>query len=263
MNTKEIDSPPHKDSPEAFPPAPLLTPGVIAKDAGIPYNSLYLRKTAVKANGKRDPNMIKDSLFIIKRGDTFNIISENYSFKTEAYYSILRHEMEGKTVRPSSSAVLDAYVVPICLERAKLAGIPVCNWGISQGYTPVPAIIYGLNYFATASDFVIVRDSDEAKDAIKHITNIGKYPFCYQTLDNGATVHSCIGIFGKTARQCNAVSHLAEKVYSHFSIPLVTMVYVKTGDQYRLSSLAPVKYSQLCSEERTLLAAYLSHQEFL
>jgi hypothetical protein len=263
MNTKEIDSPPHKDSPEAFPPAPLLTPGVIAKDAGIPYNSLYLRKTAVKANGKRDPNMIKDSLFIIKRGDTFNIISENYSFKTEAYYSILRHEMEGKTVRPSSSAVLDAYVVPICLERAKLAGIPVCNWGISQGYTPVPAIIYGLNYFATASDFVIVRDSDEAKDAIKHITNIGKYPFCYQTLDNGATVHSCIGIFGKTARQCNAVSHLAEKVYSHFSIPLVTMVYIKTGDQYRLSSLAPVKYSQLCSEERTLLAAYLSHQEFL
>jgi len=263
MNTKEIDSPPHKESPEAFPPAPLLTSDAIVKESGIPFDGPYFRKTAVKANGKRDPNMIKDSLFIIRRGDMFHIISENYAFKTETYYSILRYEMEGKPVRPSSSAVLDAYVVPICLERAKLAGIPVCTWGISQGYTPLPAIIYGLNYFATASDFFIVRHNDEAKDAIKHITNIGKYPFCYQTLDNGATVHSCIGIFGKTARQCNAVSLLAEKVYSHFSIPLVTMVFVKTGEQYRLSSLAPVKYSQLLGEERTLLAAYLSHQEFL
>ena len=41
------------------------------------------------------------------------------------------------------------------------------------------------------------------------------------------------------------------------------MVFVKTGDQYLLSSLAPTKYSQLSADERTLLAAYLSHQEFL
>jgi hypothetical protein len=263
MNTREIESTPHQDSPAAFPPATLLTSDVIVKEAGIPPNSPNFRKTAVKANGKRDPNMIKDSLFIIRRGDTFHIISENYSYKTETYYSILRHEIEGKPVRPSSSAVLDAYVVPICLERAKLAGIPVCTWGISQGYLPLPAIIYGLNYFATASDFFVVRDNDEAKDVIKHITNIGKYPFCYQKLAQGATVHSCIGIFGKTARQCIPVSLLAEKVYDHFSIPLVTMVFVKTGEQYLLSSLAPAKYSQLSGDERTLLTAYLSHQEFL
>jgi hypothetical protein len=41
------------------------------------------------------------------------------------------------------------------------------------------------------------------------------------------------------------------------------MVFVNTGGQYLLSSLAPTRYSQLTSGERTLLAAYLSCQEFL
>jgi hypothetical protein len=213
--------------------------------------------------GKREQGILKDSLFFIRRGDTYHVISENYSYKTETYYSILCHELEGKPVRPASSAILDAYVVPLCLERAKRGGIPVCDWGISQGYVPLPAILYGLNYFATASDFFVVDDNAKAKEVIKHITNIGKYPFCYQKLDEGATIHSCIGIFGKTAAPCTRISQLAGKVYEQFSIPLVTMVFVKIGEQYRLSSLAPTKYSQLSGEERTLLSAYLSHQEFL
>ena len=61
------------------------------------------------------------------------MISEDYSYKTEPYYTILHHELDGKIVSPTSSAVLDAFVVPICLERPKSAGIPVCEWGISQG----------------------------------------------------------------------------------------------------------------------------------
>jgi hypothetical protein len=41
------------------------------------------------------------------------------------------------------------------------------------------------------------------------------------------------------------------------------MVFVKSGEEYMLSSLAPTRYSQLTADERTLLTAYLSHQEFL
>jgi len=40
-------------------------------------------------------------------------------------------------------------------------------------------------------------------------------------------------------------------------------VFIKSGEQYLLSSLAPTRYSQLSADERSLLAAYLSHQEFL
>jgi hypothetical protein len=221
------------------------------------------RKTPVKANTRREQNIIKDSHYCIRRKDACHIISENYSYKTETYYTILSYELEGKKVRPSSRAILDAYVVPICLERAKQGGIPVCEWGISQGYVPLPALLYGLNYFATTSDFFVVHDNEKAKEVIKHITNIGKYPFCYQKLGDGATIHSCVGIFGKTAISWSPAAGIAEKVYECFRIPLVTMVFVKTGEQMLLSSLAPTRYSQLTADERTLLAAYLSNQEFL
>ena len=84
--------------------------------------SLY-EKYRLKANGKRDQPIVKDTLYTLRRDDVYHIISENYSYKTETYYSILSLELEGKTVRPSSSAILDAYVVPICLNGQ--------NWGHS------------------------------------------------------------------------------------------------------------------------------------
>jgi hypothetical protein len=263
MDNRGPDIPPMINIPLLLPAGLVPQPAVMDKGPVTLDCALPFRKREIKSNGKREHGVLKDSLIFLMRDDMFHIISENYSYKTEAYYSILCHELEGKNVRPSSRVILDAYVVPLCLERAKRGGIPVCNWGISQVYVPLPAILYGLNYFATTSDFFVVEDNTKAKEVIKHITNIGKYPFCYQKLDEGATIHSCIGIFGKTATPCPRISHLAEKVYEHFSIPLVTMVFVKVDEEYMLSSLAPVKYSQLSGEERTLLSAYISHQEFL
>ncbi len=212
---------------------------------------------------RREPGISRDMLFTVWRDNAYHIVSENYFYKTEPYYSILRYEMEGRPVRPSSASVLDAYVVPICLERAHLAGIPVCEWGISQGYAPLPSIVYGLNYFATTSDYSIIDDNEKAKEIIKHITNKGKYPFCYQKLDDGAEIGSCRAIFGKTAASCHISSDLARRVYDIFAIPLVTVNFVKYSNRCLLSSLSPTKYSQLTGEERTLLSAYLSNQEFL
>jgi hypothetical protein len=216
-----------------------------------------------KTNGHREAGLLRDSLHILERDGIWHVISEDYSYKTDPYYTILDYELHGKNVRPTSSAVLDAYVVPMCLERAKLAGIPVAEWGISQGFVPLPAIIYGLNYFATSADFVLVRDGGKAKEVIAHVTNKGKYPFCYQKIPPDATVHSCVSIFGRTADSCAAVTGLAQRIYQLFSIPLVTMVFVKTGDEYHLSSLSPTKYTRISNDERALLTAYLAHQEFL
>jgi len=263
MNTKGIKSNPKKNIPAAFSADTVLNPDGVVKEPGIPATGLSFKKPVVKANGKRDQGIPRDSLFVLRRNDMYHIVSETYSYKTESYYTILHHELEGNPVSPSSRAVLDAYIVPICLERAKLAGIPVCKWGISQGYIPLPAILYGLNYFATTSDFFVVKDNNSAKEVIKHITNIGKYPFCFQKLDDDATIHPCIAVFGKTATTGTPVAQMAEMVYDLFCIPLVTMVMVKSQDQYLLSSLAPTKYSQLSVEERSLLAAYRLHQEFL
>ncbi|MFA4850135.1 MAG: RimK-like ATPgrasp N-terminal domain-containing protein [Methanoregula sp.] len=221
------------------------------------------QKTSARLGIKRDHGLIKDSLFTIQRGDRWHVISEDYSYKTDSYYTILRMETEGKRVEPSTAALIDAFVVPICLERAKIAGIPVCEWEISQAYVPLPSIIYGLNYFASASEFFVVYDNDTAKEVIKHLTNRGKYPFCYQKLEENAEIFRCIAIFGKTSASPEAIKNIAERIYKLFSIPLVKMAFVKTGKDYALSSLSPARYSHLSDDERSLLEAYISRQEFL
>jgi hypothetical protein len=244
-----------------IPDTHLPVPGVISPPA--PGAFLSPKKSTPRATARREPGMTKDTMFVIKRGETYHVISEDYSYKTEPYYTILQHEIDGKTVRPSSRSVLDAFVVPICLEKLKCVGIPVCEWGISQAYVPFPSILYGLNYFATSSDYFVVSDNDQAKETIKHITNKGKYPFCYQKIDTNSTIHTCTAIFGRTIDSCNAVERFAGQIYDTFSIPLVRMVFVKTGKEFALSSLAPMRYNHLTEAERALLTAYLENQEFL
>lgn len=195
----------------------------------------------------------KDIMYTLKEDDTQYIINESYFYKTEPYYTIVKKEHDGIKTVPSSSDVLDAYIVPICLEKAKLAEIPICDWVISYQYISLPAVVYGLNYFSTPSDHFVVKDIKEATKVIKHVTNLGKYPFCYQKLTDTSKVVKCVSIFGKTINCCDGVSALADKVYRTFSIPLVEIVLVKDEGGYRLSSLAPVKYSQLSKEESELL----------
>jgi hypothetical protein len=221
------------------------------------------KRNGSKTFAKRDSALLKDSLFVIRRNDTYHIVSENYYYKTEPYYTILQHELEGKKVEPASSAVLDAYVIPVCLSMATSAGVPVCEWGISQAYVPLPSILYGLNYFSTTLDYFIVNDNEKAKEVIRHITNNGKYPFCYQKFPDGSDIFTCTSVFGRTADTGTPVSEYAQKIYEIFRLPLVKLVFVVTGDSYALSSLSPTRYAQLSDGERTLLSAYLSNQEFL
>ena len=214
-------------------------------------------------NGRKELQILKDSLFTVKRGDTLYVISENYFYKTEPYYTILRNEMAGTRVSPSSASVLDAYVIPICLERAAIAGIPVCEWGISHSYIPIPAIVYGLNYFATSSEYFVVDDADAGKEVIKHITNKGKYPFCYQRLADGDSVVTLTSVFGKTFEKEPVLAEYAGKIYDIFGIPLVNMIFIRRDNGYSLSSLTPTRYNQLSDGERSLLQAYLNNQAFL
>ena len=139
-----------------------------------------------------------------------------------------------------------------------------CEWGISQGYVPLPSIIYGLNYFATSADFFVVSDDRKAKEVIAHVTNKGKYPFCYQKIRADATdpflrQH----LWQDNGLMCCHCRGLAEKIYQIFSIPLVTMVFVRTGSGIPPLIALPHRYSRISSDERALLSAYLAHQEFL
>ena len=204
-------------------------------------------------NKRQDHIPKKDIMYTLTEDGSQYIVNESYFYKTEPYYTIVKSENEGIKTIPSSGDVLDAYIVPICLEKAKLAGISVCDWVISYQYVALPSIVYGLNYFSTPSDHFVVSDLMEAKTVIKHITNRGRYPFCYQKLNDTSSITKCVSIFGKTINRCENVSQLAERIYEVFRVPLVEIVLVKDDSGFRLSSLAPVKYSHLSREETEML----------
>ena len=199
-------------------------------------------------------------MYTLMEDDSQYIVNESYFYKTEPYYAIVKNENEGIKTTPSSSDVLDAYIVPICLEKAKLAGIQVCDWTISDYFVSLPALIYGLNYFSTPSDNFLVSDPEGARKVIKHVTNHGRYPFCYQKMSDTSTVVRCASIFGKSIDCCEKVSTIAEKIYEVFRLPLVEIVLVKDESGCRLSSLSPVKYSQLSKDETEMLQDLLDRR---
>jgi len=243
------------------------TDTISCEQGGLPYHPSLpcpgQRRNGIRLSGKRDHALTRDALFVIRRNGECHVIAESYFYKTEPYYTILSLEYEGELVRPASSAVLDAYVIPVCLERIKKAGIPVCEWGISQAYVPLPALLYGLNYYATSAEYAIVRDNEAAKDRIRHITNNGKYPFCFQKFPDGADILECTAIFGKTMDASDSIAKYASRIYDVFGLPLMRMVFVHSGGSYSLSSLSPLRYSRLTEAERSVLTAYISSQEFL
>ena len=200
-------------------------------------------------------------MYILKEEDSQYIVNESYFYKTEPYYAIVENENEGIRTIPSSRDVLDAYIVPICLEKAKLAGISVCDWTISYQFVPLPAIIYGLNYFSTPRDNFLVSNNEEAQKVVKHITNHGRYPFCYQKVSDASAVTRYVSIFGRSINCSEEVAAIAERIYQVFKLPLVEIVLVKDDSGgYSLSSLAPVKYSQLSKDEKEMLQDLLDRR---
>jgi hypothetical protein len=193
------------------------------------------------------------------RGGATYIVAEDYSYKTEAYYRILTLEMEGTGTIPSTKDLLDAYVVPVCLARAGKAGIPVCDWGISDDRVPLPSILYGISYFADPAEYSLVRDRETADEVVKYITGNGKYPFCYQPIPAEAEIVPCIAIFGRTAGAPEALARLAAQVYHLFRIPLMEIVAVSNGG-YRLSAITPCWYSTLSGEEKDILQGILAEE---
>ncbi|MDD1675550.1 MAG: RimK-like ATPgrasp N-terminal domain-containing protein [Methanomicrobiales archaeon] len=203
------------------------------------------------------PALKKDTLYIRVEDETAFFISDNYFYKSDAYYRIVQNELEGRSVIPSSKEVIEAFVVPICLEKAQMKDIPTLPWEVSYSYAPLPSIAYGIHYYSDPSDYSILRESEVAREVIRHITNNGKYPFCYQPIPDTADVLPIVSIFGTTTSDQQEIQNLARRVYEVFRVPFLSITAVYDGEAYRLSSLTNAKYSKLAAEDRSLLRTFL------
>ncbi|HVO78141.1 MAG TPA: hypothetical protein VMS79_04660 [Methanomassiliicoccales archaeon] len=199
----------------------------------------------------------EDEIVSLPLDETTHIVSENHFYKSEGYYALVKNEVNGVKTLPRGSDVIDAYVVPICLEKAKLEGIAVCDWEISYSFAKSPCIVYGLNYFSTPDHYIVAKDQEQVRRAVKHATNNGRYPFCHQPLGDGERPQKVTVIFGNIGKNDARLVTLAKRVHEVFGIPLVTILYVNRDGAPHLSSLGPVKYSRLNRQERELLRKYL------
>jgi hypothetical protein len=199
----------------------------------------------------------KDAIYEKIEGDTTFLVSDNYFYKSETYYRIIQQEIVGKRIVPSSRDLIEAFVVPICLEKARMHGIRVCPWEVSYSYAPLPAIAYGIHYYSDPAEYSILREGEVAREVIHHITNRGRYPFCYQPISEVAEVFSFVGLFGETTEKQPELQHLARTVYDAFHVPFLSLTVVWDGERYALSSLSNAKYSKLSPEDRAHLLANL------
>ena len=94
-----------------------------------------------------------------KEADFLVNLAGNYDYLELPYYISQDLELQGRKIHPTCKEMLDAYVTPIFLEKAKIAGLPIPEYYISNGYFEPPVIIDPINPFMIRSR-VVHQQSD-------------------------------------------------------------------------------------------------------
>ena len=177
--------------------------------------------------------------------------SGNYEYLTEGYYRSQDAELEGYVhVWPRCRDALDAYVVPVALEKAALAGIAVPDWYLTNEYFPPPAVVYGVNPFSRK--FAVVFTEEERERAAKQLTWNFKYSICCQRISAETEIVDFSMVAGQTARP--EYSELARRVFEVFSLPLANVRVLKTGSLVQLSAIELLPKRAIGQQERQWLA---------
>lgn len=177
-------------------------------------------------------------------------LSGNYEYLTEGYYRCQDAELQGRpSVMPRCSDALDAYVVPIALEKAQLAGIPIPEWYLTNEYFPPPAVVYGVNPFTRK--FAVVFTEDERDRAAKQLTWNFKYSVCCQRITSDVEIVDFAMVDGRTARP--DMEAMARQVHEVFNLPMGSIRVLKTGSIIQLSAIELLPKRALGMQERTWL----------
>ncbi len=189
---------------------------------------------------------------MITTGELVNL-SGDYDYLSSGYYLSQDYENAGQEIRPSCKEILDAYIPPLCLEKAKLAGVAVPSFYISNGYFEPPVIVDPINPF-TLKGRLVLRTS-RAKSAAKSLTRNFTYAICCQEIPPGAKVRFFRAVLGWSAQP--AFREVAAAVWEIFAIPLAMVRVLRTVEGTTLlSDIAPLDPRRLTRRE----AGYLQER---
>jgi hypothetical protein len=177
------------------------------------------------------------------------ILSGDYEYLTEGYYACEEAEDAHTTPFPTCADVLDAYIVPIALERARIAGLPVPAWHLTNDDFEAPAVLYGVNPFAR--NHLVVRDSAERKGAAAKISRNGKFVMCCEQLPEDADLVAFDMAFGRTPD--DRFAGWAADVYRVFRLPMAKVRLMTSQDGSWLSAIERLPKDDLSHDIRTIL----------
>lgn len=179
----------------------------------------------------------------------------DYDYLDHAYYVSQEYENRGAHILPTCKEMLDAYIPPIFLEKARRTNISVPEYYISNGYFEPPVIVDPINPFMLKSR-VVLKPGRE-KSIAKSMTRNYTYAICCQKLDAGDEVVKFRSVLGWCTNP--EFRPLSKFVLEVFHVPLATVrVVIKKNGVKLLSDISPLEFNDLRATEFEYLEGKIS-----
>jgi len=178
-----------------------------------------------------------------------NVIGD-YTYLTDGYYHSLDLEQAGEMVVPTSAECLDAYVVPIALEKAKRGGIGIPHAQlVTERFLAPPLMAYPVNPFSSRGELLPDSASIEARRS--GLSYTGKYAVLCQALPRDFRIDTLRVVIGRCAMP--EYRDFADALWRTFRTPLMKVRVIVTEGAFLLSAIEPLPWKSLTAEERSIL----------
>ncbi len=183
----------------------------------------------------------------LKTGNGYVNLCGNYNYLEHGYYASQELEMSGERVAPTCKQMLDAYITPLMLQKARESGIRVPDHYITNGYFEPPAIVDTINPFMYRHSLVLKQGHVDR--VARSLTRNFKYAICCQEIPVDAKVGFFRQVLGST--QVAKYRDVAQAIWSRLHIPLAeARIVTLASGEILLSDLSPLPYHKLNARER-------------
>jgi hypothetical protein len=173
-------------------------------------------------------------------------LAGDYQYMTTGYYASQDMETTGKPIHPTCQEILDAYIVPLFLEKARLAGLRIAPYYITNDYFEPPVIVDSMNPFMSRQSVVLKAGHQER--VARSLTRNFTYAICCQELPASARIGRFRAILGSSL--VDRYRPLAGAIWQVFRMPLaIARVIVIPVGEVLYSGLQPLPLKTLTARE--------------
>jgi hypothetical protein len=209
---------------------------------------------AAKSISEHHPLVSEQPVAWYEADKTYVNMAGDYDYLETPYYVSQDYELNGSPIHPTCREMLDAYVPPLLLERAKLAGLPVPEYYISNGYFEPPVIIDPINPFMIKSR-IVLRPGREAAIG-RSMTRNHTYAICCQEIPPGSHIIRFRSILGWSANP--RYREISREIWRVFHIPLARVrLMVTAKGVFLLSDISQLLPGKLNKREVAYLDGVL------